>query len=108
MVILRIVLNRFNQERPISHVALNCLVLVLWLPLRRLRICQQTAQFHEVFCFKDDFSFICEPLDTTELPFTRIDMFWLIKYGVPHRNHTRSGRPERRQRRVRIGRVQLK
>jgi hypothetical protein len=31
----------------------------------------------------------------------------LLKYGVPHRNHTRSGGPEHRRRRVRIGRVQL-
>jgi hypothetical protein len=31
----------------------------------------------------------------------------LLKYGVPHRNHTRSDRAEHRRRRVRIGRVQL-
>jgi hypothetical protein len=31
----------------------------------------------------------------------------VLKYGVSHRNHTRSGRPEHRRRRVRIGQVQL-
>jgi hypothetical protein len=31
----------------------------------------------------------------------------VLKYGVPHRDHKRSGRPEHRRRRVRIGQVQL-
>jgi hypothetical protein len=34
-------------------------------------------------------------------------MLLVLKYGVPHRNHTRSGGPEHRRRRVRIGQVQL-